>query len=214
MAASDVEPFRLRAAQDAALKFAERVPRQYSVGLVSFSETASLIVPPTTDREALKAGINGLIPVGATAIGDAVLASLEAMRATQPGATRLDASRILLLSDGSNTTGASIDDAVGEAQDLGVPVFTVALGTEDGYLPDGRHVPPDPEALAYIAEETGGQSYESRDAASVSTVYEKLGSFIGTEEVQDEITGWPLGIAAALLLLAGVAAWRLSPRLP
>ena len=51
MAADDVAPYRLRAAQDAALTFAEEVPRQYQVGLVSFSGQAQPAAwPPTTDR--------------------------------------------------------------------------------------------------------------------------------------------------------------------
>lgn len=214
MAASDVEPYRLRAAQDAALRFAERVPRQYAVGLVSFSGSATLLLAPSTDREALRSAIEGLVADGATAIGEAVVASLESMRSQQPDVPRLEAARILLLSDGSNTTGIDVEDAAEQAKSLGVPVFTVALGTPDGILPDGRPVPPDPDALCDLAEDTGGDCFESRDAESVAQVYERLGSFIGTEEVQDEVTGWPLGIAAALLLLAGLAAWRLSPRVP
>ena len=47
----------------------------------------------------------------------------------------------------------------------------------------------------------------------MSAVYERLGSFIGTERVRSEVTAWPAGIAAALLVLAGVAAWRMAPRL-
>jgi hypothetical protein len=64
-----------------------------------------------------------------------------------------------------------------------------------------------------LAETTGGDAYESRDAEEVSAVYEQLGSFIGTEQVKTEVTGWPAGIAAGLLVLAGVAAWRFGPRL-
>ena len=56
-------------------------------------------------------------------------------------------------------------------------------------------------------------AYESRDAEEVSEVYEQLGSFIGTERVATEVTGWPAGIAAGLLVLAGLAAWRFGPRL-
>jgi len=47
----------------------------------------------------------------------------------------------------------------------------------------------------------------------VSAVYERLGSYIGTESVRSEVTGWPAGIAVILLVLAGAAAWRFSPRL-
>jgi hypothetical protein len=64
-----------------------------------------------------------------------------------------------------------------------------------------------------LAAVTGGEAYESEDAESVGAVYERLGSFIGTERVLREVTAWPAGIAAALLVLAGIAAWRLAPRL-
>jgi len=215
MSADDVAPYRLRAAQEAALRFAERVPRHYEVGLVTFSSVARVLLPPTTDRAALRAAIEGLVADGGTAIGDGVLASLQAMRAAQPDVPRLEAARILLLSDGANTDGTSLPDAAAAARDLGVPVYTVALGTPDGILyPDGRPVPPDTQALAALAEATGGEAFESRDAESVSRVYEHLGTVIGTQRIVAEVTSWPAGIAALLLLLAGAAAWRLGPRLP
>jgi Ca-activated chloride channel family protein len=213
MAATDVEPFRLRAAQDAAKAFAAEVPRQYKIGLVSFSGAARLLVPPTTDRRQLERAIDGLLPHGATAIGDAVQAALAAIRAVQaPEDGRPAAARILLISDGASTQGVLTTVAAGEAKRAGVPVYTVALGTEDGILYTGQPVPPEPEALAALAEETDGQAFESRDAAAVSAVYERLGSFIGTERARSEVTGWVAGIAALLLALAGLAAWRLGPR--
>lgn len=213
MAAADVEPNRLAAAQEAAHRFAETVPRQYQVGLVRFSGDASVVLPPTTDRLALDRAIDSLVANGATAIGDAVTASIEAIRRTQGDRPVLSAARILLLSDGTSTTGVSVDSAARLSRDAGAPVFTVALGTPDGVLIDGRRVPPNPEALAHLAEATGGDSFEARDADSVSSVYERLGSFIGTERVRAEVTAWPAGAAVALIILAGVAAWRLGPRL-
>jgi Ca-activated chloride channel family protein len=214
MSADDVSPYRLRAAQDAAKEFAEKVPRQYKVGLVSFSGVATNLVTPTTDRAALDAAIETLRADGATAIGEAIFSSLDAIRSTQPGVTKLRSARILLLSDGENTTGRSTDQAAEAAVEADVPVATVALGTPDGILPNGRPVPPNPQALRALAESTGASSYESRDAESLSAVYEKLGSVVGTEKVLDEVTAWPAGIAALLLVLAGVAAWRLGARLP
>lgn len=216
MAADDVDPFRLHAAQEAALRFADSVPRQYRVGLVSFSGTANVLVPPTTDRLALERAIEGLVPDGATAVGDAVAASLEAIRAAHgspDGDGTYEAARILLLSDGASTTGLLTSIAAGRAAAAEVPVFTVSLGTPSGVLSDGTPVPPDPEEMAMLAEETGGRAFQSRDAASVAEVYERLGSFIGTERVRGEATAWAAGAAVALLLLAGAAAWRLSPRL-
>ncbi len=215
MAAEDVEPNRLDAAQDAAKAFAERVPRQYRIGLVSFAGVATLQVPPTTDRVAFNSAVDNLNPQGATAIGEAIFTSLDAIRATQPtAATELKAARILLLSDGSTTTGRTNEEAAAAAREAKVPVATVALGTPDGVLLNGTAVPPSPGALRALAEATGAQSYETRDAESLSAVYEKLGSIIGTVDVKDEITGWPAGLGALFLALAGLAAWRFGARLP
>ncbi|MGD9696479.1 MAG: VWA domain-containing protein [Thermoleophilia bacterium] len=218
MAATDVEPYRLRAAQDAALRFADEVPRQYQVGLVSFSTQANLLVPPTTDRQALREAIEGLSAFGDTAVGDAILTALDGIRSAQGGVEEgrpLEAARIVLLTDGANRRGSSPTEAARQAKEAGVPIYTVALGTPEGVLNDSFRtpVPPDPEGLAEIADITGGTAYESRDADSVREVYEHLGSFVGTERVRSEITGWPAGIGAALLVLAGVAAWRFGPRL-
>lgn len=217
MAATDVSPYRLRAAQDAALTFADEVPRQYQVGLVSFSGQANLLVAPTTDRNALKNSIEGLVPDGATAVGDAIETSLDALRATQPAGTQdggtLEAARIVVLSDGTTTVGIDPESAAQDAKEAGVPVYTVALGTQDGVLSNGQPVPPDPEGMKQIAQITGGKAYESKDADSVSAVYERLGSLVGTERVLTEVTAWPAGIGAALLILAGVAAWRMGPKL-
>lgn len=213
MAADDVSPYRLRAAQDAATTFADTVPRQFQVGLVAFSGQADVLLPPSTDRAAFRRAVGSLVADGATASGEAILSSLDAIRSTQPGATTLRSARILLLSDGANTVGTLPGEAARQAKDAGVPVYTVALGTSEGVLPDGRAVPPDPAALAAVAEITGGQAFESRDAESVTRVYEDLGTFIGTRPVLGEVTAWPTGIAALLLALAGVAAWRVGSRL-
>ena len=215
MAADDVAPFRLRAAQDAATAFAEQVPPGYRVGLVSFSGVARVIVPPTTDRAQLARGIDALVADGATAIGDAVQAALAAIREDSGLAPEAEqpAARILLLSDGASTQGTLTSQAAAEAKEAGVPVFTVALGTAEGILPTGERVPPEPQALEALAAATGGRAYESADASSVREVYSRLGSFIGTQQVRAEITGWFAGIGALLLTLAGLAAWRVGPRL-
>lgn len=214
MSATDVAPYRLRAAQDAARKFAERVPRQYRLGLVSFSDVATTLVTPTTDRAAFNAAVDTLQANGATALGDAIFSSIDAIRQSQPGATKLKSARILLLSDGERTRGSTVEEAALAAKEADVPVATVALGTPDGVLANGQPVPPNPAALTALAESTGASSYESRDADSLKAVYEKLGTVIGTEPALDEVTAWPAGLAVLLLLFAGLAAWRFGARLP
>jgi cysteine synthase A len=92
------------------------VPRQYKIGLVSFSGVATTLLQPTTDRAAFNAALDTLQPNGATAIGEAIFASLDAIRSTQPGATKLRSARILLLSDGENTTGRSTELAAQDSR--------------------------------------------------------------------------------------------------
>lgn len=214
MAADDVAPYRLRAAQDAAIAFSENLPRQYRLGLVSFAGTATVLQSPTTDRAAFRSAVETLYPEGNTAIGEAIFASLDAMRATQNVDGPLEGARLVVLSDGKTRTGRPNEMAAQAAKDAGVPVSTVALGTEGAVLPNGQEVPPDPEALKEISDLTGAQSFTADNADDLSQIYSDLGSVIGTVTQRDEATSWPAGLGVLLLMAAGLAAWRFGPRLP
>jgi Ca-activated chloride channel homolog len=65
-------------------------------------------------------------------------------------------------------------------------------------------VPPDPEALAQIAQASGGESFEVADGDELAAVYERLGSQLGTREETREVTA--AFAAAGLLLLGGALA--------
>ena len=78
MLATDVEPDRLVAAKAAAHDFVDRLPDGFRVALVAFSTEARLVMPPTTDRAQLHAGLDGLRADGGTALGDAIALSLDA----------------------------------------------------------------------------------------------------------------------------------------
>ena len=216
MEAEDVAPTRLRAAREAALTFAEQLPEEVNLGLVSFNETARVRVSPTEDREAIEQGLEQLTAKGGTAMGDGLDAAVEAVAevAASPGDSEEPPAVIVLLSDGESTAGLIEPlQAAREAKEAGVPVFTVALGTDAGTVtqtPPGEvfpvtiPVPPDRETLRRIAQITGGESFDALDAERLSTVYESLGSRIGTEQEKREVTA---GFAAggAVLLLAGGA---------
>lgn len=221
MVATDVTPSRLAAAQAAARTFLAKVPPAYRVGLVAFAERADVAAAATRDREALNTVISSLRPGRGTALGDAIERALEvALRATKadPNAVRLpekgerSPSAILLLSDGAQTQGSiSPLDAARRARGKAVPVYTVALGTDQGVveriLPGGYRerirVPPDPKTLRQVAETTGGSFFAAPDQNRLQRVYTELGSRLGKQEKKEEVT---FALAAAGGVLAIVAA--------
>ena len=216
MSATDVQPTRLEAARQAALNFLDQVPQELRVGLVAFSEVAQTLQTPTTDHGAVAAALETLQPISGTATGAGLRTGLDDLKVRRSSASRPPAAMVLL-SDGSATDGAAADIVAAEARRLRVPIYTVALGTPDGtILLRGRtiNVPPDPEALERIASESGGEAFRAEDADELDAVYESLGSQIGTEPEQQEITA--LFAGGALLLLGGalLSSLMLGGRLP
>jgi len=122
MMGEDAKPNRLKAAQAAALDLLEAVPATAKVGLVSFSDYAQVLVPPTTDRVAFKEALDRLQLQQATGIGRAIIEILRIL----PGrkelvGDRLDAS---LLPRGALPPGVPLPTpspappAVKDARDL------------------------------------------------------------------------------------------------
>ncbi len=84
MSAQDVAPSRLDAARSAAMELLDAVPEELRVGVVGFSDSADTVQPPTDDRDAVRATLDGLVADGGTATGDALRAALEALQAEAP----------------------------------------------------------------------------------------------------------------------------------
>lgn len=240
MQATDVAPSRLAAAKKAASDFVDQLPDTFQVGLVVFSTAPRVAVSPTTDRVAIHQALDSLVAQGGTALGDAIAASLDAAAtaatapptaapspsapaaAPSPGASATPSSgepplvATVLLSDGANSTGSLEPlDAASRAAALGVPVYTIALGTQDGVVqvPNRQgqlqtlEVPPDTETLAAIAETTGARFFDAPTAQDLAQIYENLGSRVGFTDEQREVT--QLFAAAGLLFViagAGLAA--------
>jgi Ca-activated chloride channel family protein len=213
MSAEDVDPDRLRAAQDAAYSFMAEVPKEMQVGLIGFSETIRVMSPPTTDHTAVEAAIGRLSLDFGTAIGEAIFASLDLLTEADALADPADDAEmaippatVLLLSDGETTSGRPDEDATAAASELGIPVSTVAFGTDEGsiiYQGEEIPVPVDEAALSAIADATDGQFFDADSADDLRSVFEDVGSEIGRETEEREITDW---FAIAGLLLAGLAA--------
>ena len=77
MRAEDVNPTRITASQVAAKEFVKDRPRAVKIGIVAFSGGAFLVQAPTADNQALNDAIDSLRPERMTAIGSAVLTSLQ-----------------------------------------------------------------------------------------------------------------------------------------
>lgn len=218
MQATDVEPTRMDAATRAAAAFIENLPETFNVGLVTFSGSTAVLATPTTDHESVAASLDDLPLANSTAIGEAVFTSLDQVASMAQGDDSLDVpARVVLLSDGTNTTGRSPDEAATAATQAAVPVSTIAYGTQEGTVEiEGRliPVPVDVDSLAGLAEGTGGQAYTAESGDELAEVYEDIGSSIGWRTEPREITPYLAALGFLLSMGAGAMSLRWFARLP
>jgi Ca-activated chloride channel homolog len=161
MRATDVEPNRLVAAQNAAKQFVAEQPENVRVGVVAFAGTATVAQAPTRNREDIIAAIDRFQLQRATAIGSAIIVSLAtifpeagidigaltygmdgqkknekpgnpAHKPVPPGSYA--SAVIILLTDGQRTTGPDSVQAAKMAAERGVRIYTVGVGTPDGKI--------------------------------------------------------------------------------
>ena len=150
------------AAREAASSFVEDLPDGFRVGVVSFSNEADVVVPPTADRDEALRGLGSLRADNGTALGDAIARSVDL------GVTSLDEQLAAAEEETRRSSCSSSPTARTRPATTSrsrrrrrpptpsVPVYTVALGTDEGTVqgPDGYggtrtiRVPPDPETLA------------------------------------------------------------------
>ncbi|MDQ4114345.1 MAG: VWA domain-containing protein [Actinomycetota bacterium] len=225
MSAEDMPPNRLEAAKAAAVDFIEQLPPRYNVGLVSFSSNARVVSSPTTDHALVTRSVEGLGPPdGGTAIGEAVYSSVNDLRqildeaaaggpsaSPSPDDTEDDTdesgspAHLVLLSDGGNSAGRNPVAAAEAASEAGLPVSTIAYGTEgsSASLPGGQSVEVREDTLRELADTTGGQFYRASSADELREVYDDIGTLVGYHVEYREITVW---VVVGAMILAFVAA--------
>ena len=150
MCSTDVLPNRLDAAKSAALSFVARQKTGTQIGVVAFAGFAELIQAPTSEQDALRNTINGLTTGRRTAIGSAILKSIDAIAeidhsispSVDDGSGAVGVAPvpkgayaphiIVLLTDGANNSGPQPIDAAQQAADRGIRVYTIGFGTAKG----------------------------------------------------------------------------------
>lgn len=211
MKATDVAPSRIAAAQEAALRFVELAPKDLRIGIVAFSGVAVPVQVPTDDRAAVEQAINDLFLAEGTAVGEGVFTALDLATRAPEGEAPPPAA-IVVLSDGTTTMGRPDLDAADAAAAAGIKVSTVSFGTDAGTVTIGGEVIPVPVndgALRDIADRTGGTFYQAASASALQDVLDTVGSQIGFETEEREVTDWfaGAGLLMAALAAAGSIAW-------
>jgi Ca-activated chloride channel family protein len=218
MTATDVPPSRLEAAKSASQDLLDKLPDRFRVGLVSFSSIVSVLEEPSDDREAVREALDNLEGDVGTALGDAIVESV-ALAPDPEEQEQLSGGKplfaILLLSDGANSVGREPLEVVDEAKEAGVPIYTIAFGTPEGTVEITNDfgvtqtyaVPPDPDTLRQVAEETGGKFFEAPTEEDLEAVYQEIGSQVSYEDEERELTAVFAAVGAVFLLLgAGLSA--------
>ena len=221
MQATDVKPNRMDAAKAAAQTLTKTLPEEFRVGVIAFDTTAEQLSEPTTDRSQVLRAIDQLKIQRRTAMGDGLQLAIDAIRTPMTGADgrpqRLPGA-IVLLSDGASTEGRDPREVAQTAKKLKIPVYAVALGTQNGVLThkDGSTtpVPPDTATLQSIARTTGGRFFTAPTARDLEAVYANLGRGLATKKEKQEVTAAFAGGALALLLGAMIVSLLRTGRLP
>jgi Ca-activated chloride channel family protein len=220
MEATDVKPNRLAAAKQAAIAFVQSLPDKYNVAVVSLSGNPNILVPPTTAHNTVENAINTITLQESTAIGEGIVTALRALEQAPKDRSNPDAiapGAIVMLSDGENTAGRSPQQAAAEARSAKVPVYTIAYGTENGFVDlDGKRepVPVDHDLMREIAELTRGEYFTAATPDQLKKVYENIGSEVGYEKADREVTARFAGYGLAFAVLAALGAISLGARWP
>jgi len=237
MRAEDAQPNRLAAAQSAARAFIQGQRPTTRIGLVAFSGEARLVQAATEDREALGRAVDSLQTQDATAIGAAILASVQALlpeaaigpdapgprdalygsgRAAPKEPGLLDSAAVILLSDGQNTVGPDAMDSAYLAAEHGVRIYTVGFGTSSGTTVGGPgwsvHVYLDEPLLRDIAATTRAEYFHAETAAELNDIYRKLTSTLVLESKPTELTvAFCIAAMLAALLAGGLSLVSFRP---
>ncbi len=161
MLADDYYPTRLDTAKSTAIDIISTLDSETKVGVISFAGTSVIIQPITNDKFALKDSINKInfIKTGGTAIGEAIILSTNLLSTQENSKGKL----LILLTDGQSNVGITSEDAIKYANQYGIIINTIGIGTEEGgkFAEASSVSQLDKKTLIKIAEATGGKFYHA-----------------------------------------------------
>jgi Ca-activated chloride channel homolog len=228
MSADDVSPSRLAAAQQTALAFIDAQPDTVDVGVVGFDQGALTTSLPGADRAAAKAAVQNLRISGGTSLAAAILGSLSAItgksvtigeNGSLPDIGTWGSATIVLISDGEDQSGSgdAVTNAATIAQNAGVHIETVGVGTPNGATVEiegfQMHTALDSERLTAIAQTTGGHYHPASDAEQLDDIASTIDLRLTVAKQDVPLAGAFIAVALALLaagaLITGVRTGRL-----
>ena len=175
--------------------------------------------PPPTTRSRTRSAASGCRT--RRRIGEGIAAALSALRQAPKDPDDPDSvapGAIVLLTDGKNTIGRAPLQAAAEAKAAKVPIYTIAYGTENGYVDlDGKRepVPVDHEAMQEIAAAHQRAATSPRPPPRSSRRCTRTSApTVGYEKADREVTARFAGYGLALAVLAALGAISLGAKWP
>jgi VWFA-related protein len=158
---------RIGGLKRAVASFLEKLPEGSRVAVISFGSEVDSLCPFTTDQSQIRKAVDSLQPEGSTRFYDAVASSLQLLGGESGRRA------VLALTDGEDTSSesANLDSVIASARRMGLPVYTLGLGSEDE-IESGD--------LRRLAQSTRGQYYPARHADQLRAIYEQLAERIGS----------------------------------
>jgi Ca-activated chloride channel family protein len=208
----DIMPNRFESAKVAALSFIRQPVLGTQVGIVAFAGFAELAQEPTTDLDLLENTITTLTTATETAIGSAILRSLDAIAevdervspseeidpllvspelpsASKPSTEDFLPHIIVLLTDGSSNSGPPPLAAARQAAERGIRIYSIGFGTTRAAVMDCWNLDVDlPPRRPTLESRVGSGSFgNGPDEATLRQIAEMTGGEFYSATSADEL---------------------------
>lgn len=211
MEATDMEPNRLTAAKETAIKFVQELPKGIQIGIGFFSGNVKVIVNPTIETGKVLAALNKLhlktLEPG-TAIGDAILAGTDAISLDDTNNNFKLNKMLVLITDGESNFGSDPLFAAAQAKVNNIIIQAIGIGNPLGTIIRGGILTRlDEFTLREITTLTGGEYFHAKNTEEINKIYKKVKKTIKFIPSEKEITFIPVIFTFLVLFLYQILKW-------